>query len=530
MNPKDVLVTGSTGYIGGRLVPRLLEAGYRVRAMGRSASKLKCRPWASHPNAAIVVGDVLDRDSLRNAVNGCGAVYYLVHSMVRGTKDFSASDRSAAKNMVAAAEEGGVDRIIYLGGLGDEQARLSPHLRSRLEVARILQSGVVPVTFLRAAVVLGSGGASFEIMRYLVDRLPVMITPKWLDTPLQPIAVRNVLRYLIGCLENPATTGQTYDIGGPEILTYRQLMAIYAEEAGLRKRIIVSVPFFSIHLSSYWIHLVTPIHASLARPLAESLRNRMVCGENRVRSIIPQELLTPRQTIRLALEHIQQDRVETCWMDAGHLTPPEWVQCGDAPYAGGTVLRIAYRMRLGATPEEVWPHVANLGGNMGWHYANGLYALGKWMDILMGGQGRGRVRRHSKELYTGDALDFWRVLETDPPHRLLLYGEMNTPGEAVLEFRITPLSDGRIELQQIGRFLPRGAAGLAYWFSLYHIHKRMFRGTLRGIARRIGRPVISGPEPFDPVAEYSCRIPTPAETETNKPAGASGQLPYDGGP
>jgi hypothetical protein len=358
-------------------------------------------------------------------------------------------------------------------------------------------------------------------MRYLVDRLPVMITPKWLDTPFQPIAVRNVLRYLTGCLEHEETAGQTYDIGGPEILTYRQLIGIYTEEAGLRKRVVIPVPLFSINLSSYWIHLVTPIHASLARPLAESLRNRMVCGENRIRSIIPQELLTPRQAIRLALERIQQDRVETCWMDAGHLTPPEWVQCGDAPYAGGTILRCAYRIQLEATPEQVWTHVRNLGGDTGWHYADRLYTLRNWMDILMGGQGRGRVRRQSKELYTGDALDFWRVLEADPPHRLLLYGEMNTPGEAVLEFRITPLSDGRTELQQIGRFLPRGVAGLAYWFSLYHIHRRMFRGTLRGIARRTGRPVISGPESFDPVKEASCGIQAPAEPAADGPAGGS---------
>jgi len=516
MKSKDILVTGSTGYIGGRLVPRLLDAGYRVRALGRSASKLKCRPWASHPNATIVVGNVLDRDSLRDAAAGCGAVYYLVHSMVRGTRDFSATDRLAAKNMVAAAKAGGVERMIYLGGLGDEQAGLSPHLRSRLEVAHILQSGGVPTTFLRAAVVLGSGGASFEIMRYLVDRLPVMITPKWLDTPFQPIAVRNVLRYLEGCLEHPETAGQTYDVGGPEILTYRQLIEIYTEEAGLRKRVIIPVPLFSIRLSSYWIHLVTPVHASLARPLAESLRNRMVCGESRIRSIIPQELLTPRQALRVALDRIRQDQVETCWMDAGRLTSPEWVQCGDAPYAGGAVLRCAYRMRLKATPEEVWSEISRLGGDTGWHYGNRLYTLGRWMDILMGGQGRGRVRRHSKALFTGDVMDFWRVLEMDPPHRLLLYGEMNTPGESVLEFRITLLPDGEIELKQIGRFLPKGLAGLAYWFSLYHIHQRMFRGTLRGIGSRIGRPVISGPEPFNPVAEYSCRIPTPAETGNDR--------------
>ncbi len=506
MTRKPILVTGATGYIGGRLAPRLLEAGYRVRVLARSKAKLSCRPWAANANLEIVQGDMLDPDSVTRAADGCFAVYYLVHSMVRGSGDFARSDRKAAQNMVQAAEKGGVERIIYLGGLGDEGARLSKHLRSRFEVAHILESGSVPVTFLRAAVVLGSGGASFEILRYLMDRLPIMITPRWVATPCQPIAVSNVLHYLIGCLEHPQTAGETFDIGGPQILTYRELMDIYVEEAHLPKRVIIPVPFFSIELSSYWIHLITPLPASIAGPLAESLKNPMVCSDNRIQEIIPQTLLTPREAMRTALEKIRSQSVETCWSDAGSVAPPEWVQCGDAPYAGGTILRCAYRTRLKASPEQVWEPIRRIGGPSGWYFADRLWTLRGWLNVLFGGVGRQRSRRHPAELYTGDALDFWRVIQMDPPHRLVLFGEMEAPGEAVLEFQIEPVSENETELRQIGRFLPRGLSGLAYWYVLYPIHQHMYRGSLRAIARKTARPVTLAPEPFDPTID-SCRLP-----------------------
>ena len=292
MMTKPVLVTGSTGYVGGRLVPKLLESGYRVRALGRSTAKLKARPWANHPLVELAAGDVLDYESLLKAAAGCRAAFYLVHSMGADPKGFSETDRTAAQYMARAAAEAGLEHIIYLGGLGNtEDPLLSKHLRSRHEVAEILQSGPVPATFLRAAMILGSGSASFEILRYLVDRLPIMVTPRWVYNPVQPIAIRNVLNYLQGCLEHEETRGQTFDIGGPEVVTYRQLFDIYAEEAHLFRRLIIPVPVLTPTLSSYWIHLITPVPSGIAKPLAEGLRNPVICKDNRIRAIIPQELL-----------------------------------------------------------------------------------------------------------------------------------------------------------------------------------------------------------------------------------------------
>jgi uncharacterized protein YbjT (DUF2867 family) len=495
MNSKPVLVTGATGYVGGRLVPRLLDAGFRVRALGRSLGKLRHRPWGNHPRIELAQGDVLDAESLRQATRGCWAAFYLVHSMTAAAKDFPDADRQAAQNMAQAAAEAGLDRIIYLGGLGGEDdPYLSEHLRSRFEVARILQSGAVPTTFLRAAMILGSGGAAFEILRYLVDRLPVMITPRWVHTPVQPIAIRNVLTYLIGCLNHDETRGQTFDIGGPEVVTYRQLMDIYAEEAHLRRRLVIPVPVLTPRLSSYWIHLVTPIPASIARPLAAGLANPVVCQDNRLRDLIPQELLDCRQTIRLALQRIAQQRVETCWSDAGSLIPPEWVSCGDAPYAGGTVLSLSYRVLLAAASDEVWQVVSRIGGQTGWYYGNTLWAIRGGVDRLLGGSGLRRGRRHPTELQVGDALDFFRVLEIEPNRRLLLLAEMKLPGEATLEFRLSPPADGAIELTQTARFLPRGLAGIAYWYALDPFHKNLYPGMLRAIAKATGKPILAGPE------------------------------------
>lgn len=495
MKSKPVLVTGATGYVGGRLVPLLLGAGYRVRALGRSLDKLRSRPWGHHPLLELVQGDVMDLASLRRATQGCWAAFYLVHSMTAAARDFPEADRQAARNMAEAAAEAGLDRIIYLGGLGGvDDPNLSEHLRSRHEVAWILQSGAVPTTFLRAAMILGSGGAAFEILRYLVDRLPVMITPRWVHTPVQPIAIRNVLTYLLGCLEQDETRGQTFDIGGPEVLTYRQLMDIYAEEAHLPRRLVIPVPVLTPRLSSYWIHLVTPIPASLAQPLAEGLANPVICQDNRIRDLIPQELLDCRQTIRLALQRIEQQRVETCWSDAGSLVPPEWVSCGDAPYAGGTILSLAYRIGLKATPEEVWQPIIRIGGQTGWYYGDPLWALRGWVDRLLGGSGLRRGRRHPTELRTGDALDFFRVLEIEPERRLLLVAEMKMPGEATLEFRLTPIPDGGTELTQTARFQPRGLAGIIYWYALDPFHKNIYQGMLRAIATATAKPVTGGPE------------------------------------
>ncbi|CAN2046269.1 DUF2867 domain-containing protein [Candidatus Magnetomoraceae bacterium gMMP-1] len=509
MSSKPVLVVGATGYVGGRLIPRLLEAGYRVRAMGRSIPKLKARSWAQNSNIELTAGDVRNSDSLKKAAKGCRAAYYLVHCMNSYTKDFAEADRESARNMAGAAAQANLEKIIYLGGLGDpKHNHLSKHLKSRLEVAKILQSGPVPLTFLRAAMILGSGSASFEILRYLVDRLPIMLTPHWVDTPCQPIAIRNVLYYLQECLENDQTIGKTFDIGGPDVLSYRDLMIIYTKEAHLPKRLIIPVPFLTPALSAYWIHIISPVPTSIAIPLTMGLRNPVICQEHRIRKIIPQKLLTCRKTIRLALERIKQERVETRWSDAGPLLPPEWTYCGDASYAGGTIMECGYYIQIKASPEEIWKIVSRIGGETGWFFGNALWKIRGFMDRMVGGIGLRRGRRHPSKLLVGDSLDFWRVSDMEEPRYLLLLAEMKVPGEALLEFRITSLENGISKLQMFSRFLPLGLGGILYWYSLYVFHEWIFGGMLKSIAKAVGKPITKGPERFTSRVPGRCYIPS----------------------
>ena len=495
MPEKPVLVTGATGYVGGRLVPRLLAVGYRVRALGRSLDKLRHRPWGSHPLIELAQGDVMDAESLVQAAQGLlgrllpGALHDC------GRPGFRRRRPPGRPNLVRAAAEARLDRIIYLGGLGGaDDPNLSEHLRSRFEVARILQSGAVPTTFLRAAMILGSGGAAFEILRYLVDRLPVMLTPRWVHTPVQPIAITNVLTYLIGCLAHDETRGQTFDIGGPEVVTYRQLMDIYAQEAHLARRLIIPVPVLTPRLSSYWIHLVTPVPASLAQPLAAGLANPVVCLDNRIREIIPQELLDCRTTIRLALQRIEQQRVETCWSDAG---------AAQAPGMGRLRRRRLHRRhRLEpGLPDSAQGHPGRgLAAPHPDRRGHGLVlrrlpvgASGAGPTASWGERGSGAAAT-TPDLQTGDALDFFRVLEIEPGRRLLLLAEMKLPGEATLEFRLAALPDGVTELTQTARFLPHGLLGMAYWYALDPFHKQIYPGMLRSIAAATGKPIMSGPE------------------------------------
>lgn len=502
---RTVAVLGATGYIGGRLVTALLERGWRVRAVGRNPKKLRCRPFASHPDVEPVQADALDQGALTEAMRGCHAAYYLVHSMLPGVKDFEERDKRAAIIMRDAAQDAGLERILYLGGLGDMDKDLSEHLKSRMEVGEILGSGTVPLTWLRAAMIIGSGSASFEILRYLVDRLPIMITPAWVKSLCQPIAVTNVLEYLVGCLEQPETAGRTLDIGGPDILSYRELFDVYARAAKLRPRLIIPVPVLTPKLSSYWIQLVTPVPASLARPLAEGLRNKVVCRENSIRELVPTRLLTAEESIARALDRTVRHEAQTCWSDAGTQRVPEWIDCGDAPYAGGTVLESAHTLTLSATPAQVWAVLVRVGGDQGWLYGDLLWKIRGLADKLIGGPGLRRGRRHPEELRVGDALDFWRVLVVEENRRLRLLAEMKLPGEALLQFDVEEEGPQRTRLTLRARFLPRGLWGIAYWYPLMPVHGPLFRGMLTALARKIGGKILSGP--VTPPKEGSqCRI------------------------
>ena len=473
-----VLVTGATGYVGARLVSRLLDAGHLVRCAVRTPRKLADRPWRTDPRVDIVQCDFEDPASLTAAMQGCGPAYYLVHSMMSAGGAYAAHDLNLAKVFAAAARDAGLTRIIYLGGLGETGDGLSEHLTSRREVEHALAGAGVPLTVLRAAMILGSGSASFEILRYLVDRLPVMITPRWVATECQPIAIGNVLHYLVACLAVPETTGRTLDIGGPEVLTYRQLMDVMAEERGLRRRLLIPVPVLTPWLSSLWIHLVTPLSHRIARPLAEGLRNRVVTRNDDAARLMPQPLLPVREAIRLALDKEQAFDIETSWSSAGTIP-------GDPDWAGGTVFLDTRSSVVHATPAATFDAVCRLGGQSGWHRGTWLWGVRGFLDRLVGGPGLRRGRRHPEQLTYGDALDFWRVTEIDPSRHLQLRAEMRLPGEALLDFRIEPVpGTTECRLVQEARFLPRGLLGLVYWYLVLPFHSVVFNGLLAGIARR----------------------------------------------
>jgi uncharacterized protein YbjT (DUF2867 family) len=495
MREKPVLVTGATGYVGGRLVPLLLDAGYAVRAAARNADKVLARPWGRHPNLTAVSMDVMDQASLEVASQGCGAVYYLVHSMAAETGDFAARERKQASNMCRAARNAGVARIIYLGGLGGDGPSLSKHLRSRLETAEILSLGPVPLTWLKAAMILGSGSASFEILRYLVERLPVMLTPKWVHTRCQPICIRNVLGYLTGCLENPETAGRSFDIGGPDILTYAELFNLYAQEAGITPRRIIPVPLLSPRLSSFWVSCLTPVDRPLVRALVEGLRNEVVCHEHAIRDLVPQRLISCREAIRRVLGRIDaRDVIDSCHLDTGPCDPPEWAARGDAPYAGGSVLTCGYKVELDVAAGKVWDVMVRIGGDTGWYYGDNLWKLRGWMDKTLGGPGHGRGRRDPVDLRVGDALDFWRVLAIEPGRSLVFLAEMRVPGQALLSIGLKHLGPERCELSLQALFKPRGVAGLTYWYAVNPLHVPVFKGMLAGMAQAAGGRILAGPE------------------------------------
>ena len=474
---KLILVTGATGYVGGRLVPRLLAAGFQVRCLVRDPARLQGRKWLKQ--VEVVQGDVLQPGTLDAAMRNVRVVYYLVHSLGSGS-DFTELDLVAARHCAQAAKANGVERIIYLGGLGNPETNLSPHLRSRHRTGEALRESGVPVTEFRAAVIVGSGSLSFEMIRYLTERLPVMICPKWVFTRIQPIAIRNVLDYLVEALSSPESTGLTLEIGGRDVLTYAGMMTGYAQARGLKRRLI-AVPVLTPRLSSYWVHLVTPIPAKIAQPLIKGLGNEVIVRDDAALQLFPEiELLDYQTSVRLALAKMEVHELETMWSDAltssqGSRTPPTLItQEG---------LIIERRQRIVPAPaDSVYRSFARLGGERGWLYMDWAWQLRGIMDRLCGGVGMRRGRRDPEDLRVGDSLDFWRVELVEPGRKVRLRAEMRVPGRAWLEFEARPESSGQTLLLQSAFFEPKGLSGLLYWYVLYPIHGLIFSGLISKIA------------------------------------------------
>lgn len=494
--PLRCLVTGATGYIGGRLVPELLASGHRVRCLARSPDKLRDHPWVG--SAEIVRGDVTDAESVAAAMRDVDVAYYLVHSLGTGS-DFERTDREAARIFGEQARAAGVKRIVYLGGLTPEgvpERELSPHLRSRAEVGHVLLASGVPTTVLRAAVILGSGSASFEMLRYLTERLPVMVTPSWVKTRIQPVAVRDVLRCLVGSATMPAQVSRTFDIGGPDVLTYRDMMLRYAKVARLPKRLVLAVPMLSPRLSSHWVGLVTPVPASIARPLTESLRHEVVCHEHDIDTLVPPPPGAPLgfdAAVALALRRVQDAQVSTRWSSAAVPGAPSDPLPTDPDWAGGTLYTDDRERLVDASPQALWDVVEGIGGEHGWYSFPLGWAVRGWLDRLVGGVGLRRGRRDAARLRVGDSLDFWRVEEIERGRLLRLRAEMRLPGPAWLELSVEPAEGGRSRYRQRALFHPHGLAGHAYWWSVAPFHAGVFGGMARNIAASAERAAAGAP-------------------------------------
>ncbi|MFI7130643.1 SDR family oxidoreductase [Nonomuraea sp. NPDC050153] len=466
------LVTGATGYIGGRLVPELLAAGHEVRCMARSPGRLRDLPWMARTQVAEA--DATDPTRTRAALDGVDVAYYLIHAM-GGSGRFAEDDRRAARTFAAAAEEAGVRRIVYLGGLVPGE-RLSPHLRSRAEVGEIFLGSGVPAVVLRAAVIIGSGSASFEMLRHLTERLPVMTTPRWVRSRTQPIAVRDVLRYLTAWAEVPGEVNRGFDVGGPDVLTYGDMMQGYASVAGLPHRLIIPVRVLTPRLSSLWVGLVTPVPSGIARPLVESLRNEAVCGEHDIARYVPdpeEGLIGFREAVSLALKKIKEADVATRWSSAATPGAPSDPLPTDPDWAGGSLYTDCRAIRVAAGPEALWQVIEGIGGPNGWYSLPVAWRLRGLLDRLSGGVGLRRGRRDEHRLRVGDAVDFWRVEEVLPGRLLRLRAEMRLPGLAWLELGVSRSGD-RTYYRQRAIFHPRGLLGHLYWWAISPFHGLVF--------------------------------------------------------
>jgi uncharacterized protein YbjT (DUF2867 family) len=473
-----ILVTGATGYIGGRLVPRLLAAGYRVRCMVRDPSRLDGRRWRD--DVEVVAGDVLDAASLDAAVAGVDTAYYLVHSMAAGHA-FHDRDVAGARHFAQALRQAGGRRVIYLGGLGDPAADLSLHLRSRQLTGDALRESGVAVTEFRAAVIVGSGSLSFEMVRYLTERVPILVCPRWVFTRVQPISTRNVLEYLVLALSTPASEGAVIEIGGADILTYADMMTRYAKVRGLARRVL-PVPFLTPAYSAGWVHLVTPVPGAIARALIEGLRNEVVMQSDLAHRLFPgMTLLGYEESVQLALARLEAGKVETTWSSAlstsaGAVEPVQLTSS-----EGMEIERRQLAVRAPAA--AVFRAFCSLGGSRGWLSMNWAWQARGLVDRMVGGVGMRRGRRHPTELRAGDAVDFWRVERVEEGRLLRLRAEMKVPGRAWLQFTVEPGANGSARLTQEALFAPKGLLGWLYWYAMYPFHARIFSEMIRQVGR-----------------------------------------------
>ncbi len=476
----QVLVTGATGYIGGRLVPRLLEAGHSVRVFVRNPRKLQDVPWSG--DVDVAEGDLQDAEAVRTAVDGVEAVYYLAHAM-GADGDFEAAERQAAETMAHEAKAAGVRRFVYLGGLHPD-GELSKHLRSRKEVGEILLGSGVPTIAYQAGVVIGSGSTSFEMIRHLTDVLPWMPAPRWVRNRIQPIAVRDVLYYLVAALDIPDDVNRTFDIGGPDVLRYGQMLNGYAVEAKLPQRPITVLPVLTPRLAAHWFNVVTPIPRKLATPIIESLQFECVQRERDIDDVVPQPeggLTSYRRAVRLALNKMRSGQVETSWRSATLSSASADPMPSDPDWAGHTVYVDDRKRHSNASAADVWRVVESIGGENGWYSFPLAWVARGWMDKIAGGVGLSRGRRDQQRLEQGDALDWWRVERLERGRYLRLRAEFKSPGRAWLEMTVTPSDDGGSDYHQRAIYFPQGLAGRLYWYGILPFHGVIFPGMVERI-------------------------------------------------
>jgi uncharacterized protein YbjT (DUF2867 family) len=478
----NILVVGASGYVGGRLARRLIERGHHVRLASRDPRGLAER----FPDAEVIRIDLLDAATLPPALEGMDTAYYLAHSMDGGKHDFAQRDREAARAFATAARQAGVAHIIYLGGLGDPSSQLSKHLASRQQTGAELASYGVPVTEFRAAVIIGSGSASFELQRSLVEHLPVMITPRWVRTLCQPIAIRDVLEYLLAAAHHPERAG-IVEIGGPDVLSYADMMKTYARLRGMR-RLLIRVPVLTPRLSSLWCSLVTPVPSSIARPLIEGLRNEVVVRDPGPAAAYEVETMPFESAVKRALERTGGEEIESTWFDS--LGAPGALDLDDEGAREGMILD-RQRRRVAAPAAATFAEIERLGGTVGWPFANRLWRLRGWMDRIVGGPGMRLGRRDPQRVRVGDAVDYWRVEALRRPGLIRLRAEMKVPGRAWLQYEVIEGPQGS-DLVQTTFFEPKGLSGIVYWYLLLPAHLFIFRGSIRELAKRAERSSRSG--------------------------------------